>query len=105
MSAPPWSTDAIVAWQVRYARATYGSRWQRKKRKAKKAAGHRCQAASDLTPDGRCLNTSDLTVHHLTYEHMGHERPWELVVLCNSCHRELHLLERAQRKLQREMQA
>jgi 5-methylcytosine-specific restriction endonuclease McrA len=29
-------------------------------------------------------------VHHLTYEHVGNELLWELVSICNACHKRVH---------------
>jgi 5-methylcytosine-specific restriction endonuclease McrA len=50
-----------------------------------------------LARDGRvcqgCLGASgvpDTQVHHLTYEHLGHEFAWELVTVCRVCHERLH---------------
>lgn len=37
-----------------------------------------------------CGETEDLHLHHVTYEHVGRERPWELVTLCASCHASVH---------------
>lgn len=37
-----------------------------------------------------CSSDKSLHVHHMTYEHLGDERAYELVVLCNTCHKELH---------------
>lgn len=43
--------------------------------------------------DNRCAicgSTEDLNVHHWTYEHLGEEKPWELICLCQSCHERAH---------------
>lgn len=34
----------------------------------------------------RCPATSDLELHHLTYERFGREGPRDLEILCPSCH-------------------
>lgn len=43
--------------------------------------GERCE---------ECEREYLLNVHHLTYEHRGYERPWELKILCARCHRDAH---------------
>lgn len=38
-----------------------------------------------------CRNKSSiLEVHHLTYDHVMQEHPYELITLCNECHNRLH---------------
>ncbi len=37
-----------------------------------------------------CLEASAAEVHHLTYEHYGHELAWELRAVCVSCHERVH---------------
>lgn len=39
---------------------------------------------------GRSGTGVTLHVHHKTYERLGHEKPEDLMVLCDSCHREIH---------------
>jgi 5-methylcytosine-specific restriction endonuclease McrA len=41
-------------------------------------AGHRCECCGRVD--------SELHVHHLTYDRLGHERPADVVVLCRICH-------------------
>lgn len=55
--------------------------WQTTRDKALKRAGHKCQL---------CSATSNLHVHHNTYERLGGELPTDLVVLCNECHKTHH---------------
>lgn len=38
----------------------------------------------------QCGGTSRIQVHHLTYKRCGNERPDDVVVLCRSCHEEIH---------------
>ncbi len=38
----------------------------------------------------RCQREKRLQVHHLSYEHLGDERPAELVALCVTCHWTVH---------------
>lgn len=44
-------------------------------------AGGRCQA---------CGSRRRLTIHHRTYERLGHERRGDVTVLCWRCHRRHH---------------
>jgi 5-methylcytosine-specific restriction endonuclease McrA len=44
-------------------------------------AGHRCED---------CSSREQLTLHHLHYRSVGHERPEDLAVLCWPCHQERH---------------
>jgi hypothetical protein len=37
-----------------------------------------------------CAGAVATQVHHLTYEHWGHEFLWELVAICDRCHEEIH---------------
>jgi 5-methylcytosine-specific restriction endonuclease McrA len=55
--------------------------WRRRRSQAIRAAGRRCQEYGGGGP---------LDVHHLSYAHLGDERPWELAALCERCHNRLH---------------
>jgi 5-methylcytosine-specific restriction endonuclease McrA len=92
-----WTHADIVDFYQRYYRCTSRPRWQRLKRRFRKACGQRCTAPCDLVPDGRCPNTENLTVHHVSYDNLGRERYADLRLLCRSCHRQLHVLERVRR--------
>ena len=37
-----------------------------------------------------CGTAKNLQVHHVTYEHIGFEKPGDLVTLCKWCHRKVH---------------
>lgn len=37
-----------------------------------------------------CQSTTDLVVHHITYERLGKENLSDLAVLCRPCHNRLH---------------
>jgi hypothetical protein len=51
-------------------------------------AGWQCQ---NIYEDGtRCHMTTDLQVHHLTYDRYGCERIEDLVVLCGTHHMMIH---------------
>lgn len=43
---------------------------------------------------GLCGCESQLDLHHMTYERVGEELPADLVWLCRSCHRMVHVLEK-----------
>lgn len=60
--------------------------WQKKRARALKCAGNRCQL---------CNAPGLLNVHHRTYERRGRERTGDLIVLCRACHETFH----AKRKL------
>jgi 5-methylcytosine-specific restriction endonuclease McrA len=56
--------------------------WKVKRTQALIRAGYRCQMGA--SHDG------PLDVHHNTYQNYGNERPQDLVVLCRSCHEQIH---------------
>lgn len=37
-----------------------------------------------------CGTAKNLAVHHITYEHLGHEDLNDLITLCNDCHAKVH---------------
>jgi len=57
-------------------------KWRAKSSKAKRKAKRRCQlcGATDVVLD----------THHNTYKNLGHEKPEDLIVLCQSCHTKFH---------------
>jgi len=66
-----------------YSEYLLGEHWRGKVRPAVlERAGHRCQlcGAMDKT----------LHVHHNSYERLGNELPWDLIVLCEDCHAKYH---------------
>jgi hypothetical protein len=56
--------------------------WKRRAETAKAKAGHRCQRC------GFSKYSRPLTVHHLNYDNLGHEKDNDLQVLCPPCHKE-----------------
>jgi hypothetical protein len=36
------------------------------------------------------MRTPTFQVHHLSYERLGHELPHDLILLCLSCHEDVH---------------
>ncbi len=65
-----------------YQKYLWSPEWRRTRNAKLLEVGHRCR---------RCRRTSDhLHVHHLTYDHLGHEWLDELVAVCEPCHRAVH---------------
>lgn len=64
-----------------YAEYLRTSEWQTTRRAKLEQVGHQCR---------RCGTDRPLHVHHLTYDHVGHEWLDELVVLCKRCHSDIH---------------
>ena len=56
--------------------------WQVRRVQALTRAGYKCQTCS--------RRDTTLDVHHNSYENYGDERPQDLVVLCRSCHQNVH---------------
>jgi len=82
----------------RYYQVMRSQRFRAMRRRLKRLAGGRCEGYDPASPDGRCQQTENLTVHHLSYEHLGREYPWELEVLCQACHDAIHRAERETRR-------
>lgn len=55
--------------------------WAARRRRWIRQAHGRCQ---------NCRSRRRLTVHHVTYERLGHELDNDVVVLCWPCHEQLH---------------
>ncbi len=55
--------------------------WQQLRRKVQKRDRHLCQD---------CLERPASEVHHKTSDHVRREFCFELISLCDSCHRRLH---------------
>lgn len=64
-----------------YNKYIHSNRWRRRRVRALIIGGHRCAL---------CNNRNELQVHHLSYEHLGKEKDYELQVLCHGCHQEVH---------------
>lgn len=65
----------------RYEAVMQSAGWRRRRAQAIRRAGHRCQ---------ECGARGRLDVHHMTYSHLGAERPWQLAALCKTCHQAVH---------------
>jgi 5-methylcytosine-specific restriction endonuclease McrA len=72
-----------------YQRYLTSPHWQQARAAALHRAGRRCEATRPATGN-RCEATVGLRVHHVAYSQLGHERPENLMVLCDSCHRRAH---------------
>lgn len=60
-----------------YRRYTKSTAWLRRRSSALQRDGDRCRG---------CDTTENLHCAHRTYEHVGDERPGELLTLCDRCH-------------------
>jgi 5-methylcytosine-specific restriction endonuclease McrA len=56
--------------------------WQYRRRQMVQAAERKCQHCGSYS--------HRLNVHHRSYDRLGNEDPDDLIVLCVSCHRDLH---------------
>lgn len=48
---------------------------------------------SKLYKSGKCVLcgcNNNINIHHKSYKRLGHERLNDLIVLCQSCHKQLH---------------
>jgi len=77
-----------AAWWKSYDEYLRTPVWRAKRAQVLRRAGGRCEG---------CRNAEATTVHHLTYDHVGHEHPegellFELVAVCGDCHWRLHPL-------------
>lgn len=77
-----WSRDVVVGHVQDYADYLNTDHWQALTRKKRQAAGYKCEQCG--------CDDERLDTHHLTYERIGRERMEDLIVLCESCHREEH---------------
>ena len=56
--------------------------WRLLKNKIKEERGERCE---------KCRSEMELHLHHKTYKNIGNEKPEDLVILCEYCHKKEHL--------------
>jgi hypothetical protein len=73
-AAPPKSLMSFWGWYARYAAS---KAWTRKRRQTDARDGGRCRG---------CDAPGDLQCAHRTYQRVGHERPGDLMMLCDACH-------------------
>lgn len=77
---PDWERLPTMP-EARYRAYLESDAWKRKRRYVLYYAGHRCRV---------CNGGRRLEVHHRTYKRLGCERPDDLTVLCQDCHRLFH---------------
>jgi len=61
-----------------YLRSTW---WKNRRFQALNDVGRQCQL---------CNSEVDLQVHHLSYENLGNEKPKDLLISCEVCHKLTH---------------
>lgn len=69
------------SFKAQYAEYLASADWQKKRAKVLQRAGGNCEGCRERPPT---------QVHHLTYEHWRDELLFELVALCDVCHRKCH---------------
>ena len=67
-----------MKFSLTYIRYIGSPEWKRRRLRALKLAGFRCQV---------CHSPERLEVHHNNYARLGHEADSDLIVLCHGCHR------------------
>jgi len=80
-SRPPGGAGGARGPSLEYQAVMQSPGWRRRRSHAIRQAGRRCQ---------ECGAAGPLDVHHLSYAHLGDERPYELAVLCEACHQRVH---------------
>jgi hypothetical protein len=68
-------------WWARYNKYLKSDKWRIKREAVLKRDNYLCQA---------CLHRTASQVHHLTYKHVLDEPLFDLVSICEPCHRKLH---------------
>ena len=68
----------------KYHKYLLSSQWNAKRKKTLARDKHKCT---------KCGNTTELRVHHLTYDNIFHEPLKDLVTLCEACHKQVHGIE------------
>jgi phage terminase large subunit GpA-like protein len=69
---------------IEYAWYLSSDEWKHRSLQTKADRGHTCE---------HCGANANLEVHHLTYKHIGAERPEDMLVLCRKCHARIHGIE------------
>ena len=68
-------------WWTEYNAYLRSDEWRRRRTEVLRRDQHICQG---------CRNRKATHVHHLSYQHIGSEFLFELISLCDVCHRRLH---------------
>lgn len=63
--------------KAEYQKYLASRRWAQKREAIRRRSGNTCE---------RCLERPMDAVHHLTYEHIGHEPLADLIAICDDCH-------------------
>lgn len=72
-------------WRAAYVAYLASPAWAARRAAVLRRAGGVCEV---------CRNAPATQAHHLTYDHIGNERPDELVAICRSCHEAATLAQR-----------
>lgn len=75
------NTPPADEWRVLYDAYLSNDEWKQKRQKVLRRAGGKCEG---------CADAAASEVHHTTYAHVGDEFLFELVALCEPCHRRFH---------------
>lgn len=73
--------DKMRRWWIWYSQYLNSAVWQQKRKLVLKRANGICEA---------CGIERAIQVHHLTYDNVGAEPLWDLVAVCDNCHKEFH---------------
>lgn len=68
-------------WWREYSEYLETTEWKSLRNKVLRRAGGRCEG---------CMDQEAVQVHHLTYKHVGAELLFELVAVCEDCHKRVH---------------
>ena len=77
LKAPPYQPTKCE----KYENYIHSSKWRRRRARALMLGNYKC---------AKCGARNKLQVHHLSYQHLGDELDYELMVLCHSCHQKVH---------------
>ena len=84
------SAKESAAWRAKYEAHLASEAWRRTCNKVRDRAHGICEGCGE--------RRDAVDVHHLTYENMGNEFMFELVLICRDCHDRLHGRRRALRE-------
>ena len=68
-------------WRPWYQRYLSSELWRRRREFIMLRANHVCEM---------CHDRAATNVHHITYDHVGHEYPEHLLAVCDGCHAKAH---------------
>lgn len=73
-----------MGWRKNYRDYMRSDKWARKSKECLARYGYRCAVCN------ASAKNVVLHAHHRTYQRLGHERPDDLVALCETCHALFH---------------